>query len=288
MQKRTRQFGGVRMPEHLSEALAHALLSQENIDLNIVEETGSTNDDLKAIARRRAFERPYFLSAKRQTCGRGTQGRCWHTASLSLLFSLGIGLQAGAVQGLLSIAVGLGVADAARNFGLGVQLKWPNDIWTARGKAGGILCETVRDPYGDTSLIIGVGCNLKIDAGGMTTNGWPITDLAQAGGGLLVESTTSRTAFLCGMVLAILSRFDRLMAGDMQTLLADWAVADAFFGREVCWTSCIGSEEQRGIDRGIDSLGRLIIEPLSSNAEISKERLFLSGELSALTNQRNG
>lgn len=275
------------MQEHLSAALADALLAHEDVDVCIVDETGSTNDDLKAAARRRAFSRPHLLAAARQTAGRGTQGRRWRTAELSLLFSLGLGLEERAAAGLLAVAAGLGVAEASRNFGLDVRLKWPNDIWAADGKAGGILCETVRDPSGVASLVVGVGCNLRIaSVGGTTTNGWPVTDLAAAGGALLAESVNSRTAYLCGLVQAILGSIRRLQAGDAHAVMEDWAAFDAFFGREVRWTPREGGGvERRGIDRGIDAHGRLIIEPLGEDGSRTQGLLFLSGELSALTNR---
>ena len=62
--------------------------SVESFDVCVVEETGSTNDDMKTYARSSRVSRPLVLEAKHQTMGRGTRGRGWKSPEGCLAFSL--------------------------------------------------------------------------------------------------------------------------------------------------------------------------------------------------------
>jgi BirA family biotin operon repressor/biotin-[acetyl-CoA-carboxylase] ligase len=48
------------------------------------------------------------------------------------------------------------VAEAAEDFGIRAQIKWPNDIWIGRRKAAGILVEA-----GSGFAIVGIGININ-------------------------------------------------------------------------------------------------------------------------------
>jgi BirA family transcriptional regulator, biotin operon repressor / biotin---[acetyl-CoA-carboxylase] ligase len=96
---------------------------------------------------------------EQQTAGRGQHGRTWQspqgvlTASFileSVLLS-GFSLAAGlavifAVEDLISDLVGK------------LQLKWPNDLYVAERKLGGILCEAKGQ-----KLVIGIGLNCRAE-----------------------------------------------------------------------------------------------------------------------------
>lgn len=260
--------------------LAERLLAGTGIEIVLLNETGSTNDDLKGRARQHAFEHPVLEVAYAQRAARGTKGRGWRTVESGLYFSLGIPIDQ--QRGLSAIVAGLAVVSAARRFGIELYLKWPNDLWADGGKAGGILCEAVRDRGGLLSLVIGIGCNLKTSQAAVTTNGWPVRDFCSVGGEALLTSAETRTTFLAAIVLSLLERFEELSEGGLD-MREDWASADAFFGRSVVWTND-GKEVQRGIDRGIDKEGRLMLEPLNGVGEGTGHCCLLSGELCALKN----
>ena len=151
--------------------------SVESFDVRVVEETGSTNDDMKMHARSSRVSRPLVLEAKHQTMGRGTRGRGWKSPEGCLAFSLLLPFSMIRVPvSLVAIAVGMGVCSALRDAGRFACIKWPNDVWFEGGKCGGILCESVKDADGRSVLIAGVGLN-RDGAAERTTNGWPISGL---------------------------------------------------------------------------------------------------------------
>lgn len=273
------------MTAFFSEALARRLLADELCAVSVVEETGSTNDDLKEMARLQAPRVPVLLVAQEQSAPRGTKGRAWIPPEAGLYFSVALPLPR--LCGLSAVAVGLAVTDASRSFGLDVGLKWPNDIWVAGGKAGGILCEAVQDDAGRWTLVAGIGCNLSIGAKHavmQTTSGWPIQDFRSAGGALLQTDEAARTAFVAACTRHIVERVRSLSNERANAVIReDWAKADAFFGQVVHWCDGIHSDIRIGIDRGIDDEGRLMMEPIGPDASNRrKDWLCLSGELCSL------
>ena len=103
--------------------------SVESFDVRVVEETGSTNDDMKTHARSSRVSRPLVLEAKHQTMGRGTRGRGWKSPEGCLAFSLLLPFSMIRVPvSLVAIAVGMGVCSALRDAGRFACIKWPNDV----------------------------------------------------------------------------------------------------------------------------------------------------------------
>jgi BirA family biotin operon repressor/biotin-[acetyl-CoA-carboxylase] ligase len=131
------------------------------IDLQMVAETGSTNADLLKAAGQ--LHEPTLLIAERQTAGKGRAGRTWHAEpGATLTFSLAwkFALQPHALAGL-PLVVGVAIAETLMQFGVDVQLKWPNDILLDGDKMAGVLIETTSSK-GDNALwaVIGIGLNV--------------------------------------------------------------------------------------------------------------------------------
>jgi BirA family biotin operon repressor/biotin-[acetyl-CoA-carboxylase] ligase len=117
--------------------------------VEVLPQVDSTNSELMRRARLGQTE-PVLLVAERQTAGRGRLGRQWQSqAGESLTFSLGMLLQPADWAGL-SLAVGVALAEALH---ADIRLKWPNDLWLADRKLGGILIETAM-PVGPVSGVI--------------------------------------------------------------------------------------------------------------------------------------
>lgn len=119
------------------------------------------------------------VSADDQTSGHGRLGRSWTGApGQSLMVSFATVLPRGLVadparNGWLQMMAGVAALDAlndavrgARPIGVdaALMLKWPNDVFCAGAKLGGILCELVPFDERRCGLIIGVGVNLRIPA----------------------------------------------------------------------------------------------------------------------------
>jgi BirA family transcriptional regulator, biotin operon repressor / biotin---[acetyl-CoA-carboxylase] ligase len=126
--------------------------------VEVLPQVDSTSTELMRRARAGRTE-PILLVAEHQTAGRGRLGRSWQSApGDSLTFSLGLLLAPQDWSGL-SLAVGVAVADALHP---DIRLKWPNDLWVADRKLGGILIETAApgDPAQPRFTVVGIGLNL--------------------------------------------------------------------------------------------------------------------------------
>lgn len=234
-------------------------LSHHNLLARAVAETGSTNDDLKAAARENALTSPTVLVAQRQTAGRGTRGRSWTTPHKALLFSLALPNLAETFDWAhLPLASGMACVAAARRFNLDLRLKWPNDLWFAGGKTGGILCERVHN-----TAIVGIGINLSQPPVYKTTQGWAVSAV-DCDGRLDVQ------AFLTAILEELMT------PPNAARILADWPAADAFFGQAVSIKTPAG-RLTRGRSCGINLSGAYVLQCSDGRA-----RSFTDGALSGL------
>lgn len=127
-----------------------------------VDQTGSTNDDLKALARQGA---PHgtVLIADRQSDGHGRMGRAFHSpGGVGIYFSILLrpDCQPGQLMHL-TCATAVAMCDAveqAASFRPGI--KWTNDLVCGKHKLGGILTELGLSAKGGVDYaIIGIGIN---------------------------------------------------------------------------------------------------------------------------------
>ncbi len=131
-----------------------------------LEQTGSTNADaLDAAMRGEASG--LWISAKRQTSGKGSRGRQWISQEGNLFASLLLRDVAPEkhlpeLTFVAALAVRAAIAQLFANSGRHavVSLKWPNDILIGGKKTSGILLESHMT--GDSrAVVIGIGVNCK-------------------------------------------------------------------------------------------------------------------------------
>jgi BirA family biotin operon repressor/biotin-[acetyl-CoA-carboxylase] ligase len=126
-----------------------------------LDETDSTNAE--ASRRAEAGERgPLWITARRQTAGRGRRGRAWSSESGNLAATLLMTTNRPPVQAAqITFVAALAVADLIDAFTVGGgAIKWPNDVLIDGAKASGILVESGPHPEGGLWLAIGIGVNL--------------------------------------------------------------------------------------------------------------------------------
>ncbi len=223
-------------------------------------ECDSTNSEL---IRRAASGAPSGLVVvcDHQLAGRGRRGRSWLSApDASLTFSLLWKLTPARSVSGLSLAVGLAVAEALDTLGLaGVGLKWPNDIWLADAKLGGILIETTQ---GSEALVIGIGLNLRQNPAWDLQTGRAVASIES--GGLLVR----REAVLAAILRQLAPTLDGFAREGFMPFRERWNARNAFAGKMVELAG--DSERSAGICLGADDTGALLLDtpagPLSFSA----------------------
>jgi BirA family biotin operon repressor/biotin-[acetyl-CoA-carboxylase] ligase len=123
--------------------------------ISTVAETGSTNDDLAALASEGVPE-GLWLRAERQTGGRGRQGRTWVSPTGNLYASTLVRLRGGDPPApTLALAAAVALHEVASAYHGGVGIKWPNDLLAGSAKLAGILLEREGD-----AVVAGFGVNL--------------------------------------------------------------------------------------------------------------------------------
>ena len=254
--------------------------------LDVLAQTGSTNDDLLAAARAGVAEGA-VLVAEHQTRGRGRQGRQWVSRTGSAL-TFSVLLRPAAVppadRGWLPLLTGVAVARALRQVaGVDAALKWPNDVLADGAKLAGILAEQAGE-----AIVIGVGLNVAATRDELPPPGpgaLPPTSLAllaartdRAEAGLAVRPArpsgrAGRTALLVGILAELedwYRRWTRPSPGDAEGsgLRAEYLSCSATIGRAVR-VELPGGTVLTGTASGIDPVGRLIVDTAAGPAAVS-------------------
>lgn len=235
-------------------------------------ETVSTNNDALSL---RAAPAGTLVVAERQSGGRGRLGREW-------LSPPGVGLYCSlllrprlALADLpkLTLAAGLATSRAVGAVtGLRPLLKWPNDLWLAEKKIGGILAEA-RFEQGGAVVVLGIGLNVNT-----TPESFP-PDLLEKATSLLIHSGRefARSALLATLWDEVMTVVARLEREGFAGILADWRERDATLGRELEWLTHSG-RVVKGISLGPDQEGLLQIR--DGGGQIHE---VISGDISLAT-----
>src|SRR5262249_12382012 len=140
---------------------------------------GSTNAEALRLAREGGHG-PLWVTAERQTAGRGRRGRAWISSTGNLHASLLLTEPTAAehwpqLSFVAALAAHDAVVEAEADLNRLLGIKWPNDLLLAGAKLGGILIE---GESGISAVAVGIGVNC---ASHPTETDFPATDLAPAG-----------------------------------------------------------------------------------------------------------
>ncbi|HEU5040404.1 MAG TPA: biotin--[acetyl-CoA-carboxylase] ligase [Gemmatimonadales bacterium] len=121
----------------------------------------STMDRLHDLAESGAPAGTVVVAAE-QTAGRGSRGRRWQSPPGGLWMSILLRPARDGTE-LLSLRAGLAIAEALErsDSGLGIGIKWPNDLMWRDRKIGGLLCEARWTGSAPAWTAVGVGLNLR-------------------------------------------------------------------------------------------------------------------------------
>jgi BirA family transcriptional regulator, biotin operon repressor / biotin---[acetyl-CoA-carboxylase] ligase len=255
------------------EAIKRALGPADSVRIEVVEQTGSTNDDLLELARLAAPATPTVLVAMHQFAGRGRHGRRWHDArGRALLFSVVTGWMSDpTAASAVTLACGISVAETLRLRGIEAKLKWPNDLLLSGRKLGGILTELAFDSHGRASLVVGVGVNLSLDPETRVAIDQPAAALDERVAEARLAS--EREIWIAQLVRAVLAAIERFEREGFAPFRARFEGLFAYTGRPVVVTQG-GVLALSGVPVGVDEAGRLL---LSTDAGV---QAVASGELS--------
>lgn len=190
----------------------------------LLAECGSTNDEAARLARAGARHGTVVI-AERQRAGRGRDGHVWSSPAGGLWMSAVLRPSLPLVDvPPMTLAIGIGVCEAARQAGVAAVLKWPNDVlvYPARQaepgrlhsgakKLAGVLVEAQSQGNKLDAVIVGIGINLNNEVPEHAIS------LAEARG-----EAIDREAFL-GSLLASVERWvDRYVASGIEAIIPAW------------------------------------------------------------------
>lgn len=242
--------GAIDAPEGV--ALAHAARLDVSC-VEIVAETGSTNQDLMRRPVAPGRPSPRVLVARHQRAGRGRRGRAWLSEAVDSL-TMSVSLErardaaAPALTGL-SLAFGVALAEVAARHAQGIALKWPNDLLRDGRKCAGMLVET-RWIGERERVVVGVGLNWRLPPSLGAS-------LPQAGGLFDALPPAALRERIAGEIArALIDAATRFFVAGFGDCAARWARFDALAGRELV-VFADGVAPVPGTAEGVDSNGAL-------------------------------
>ena len=222
-----------------------------------LEETGSTNDDLKKMARQGA---PHgtVLVADRQSVGHGRMGRSFHSpGGVGIYFSILLRPQCAPGELMhLTCATAVAMCEAVEKAtGLRPGIKWTNDLVHGRRKLGGILTELGFTAKGGVDYaIIGIGINCCQQEADFPED---IRNIAAS-----LSMVTGRDIDRAAVIAAMMESLHRMDAG---LLTEKAAILDAYrkacitIGQEISLLR-VGEPVRHGKAVDMDDDGALIVE----------------------------
>tara|TARA_Y100000758_G_scaffold288201_1_gene240115 strand:- start:126 stop:1088 length:963 start_codon:yes stop_codon:yes gene_type:complete len=196
--------------------------------------------------------------AEYQSSGRGRQNRTWISP-----FASGICLSvyqqvtyANFPVGL-SVFIGIELIKCLKKLGLRrLRIKWPNDLYFKERKLGGLLVEMHQSNSDILVANVGLGINYKLPEKESWTENvdFKPIDLSQIKGSSHLNRNLLAAHFINSITNSLLS-----FNGDSLNITqSDWRNLDMLFNKEL--KIQVGSQIIRGINKGIDGEGRLILE----------------------------
>jgi BirA family biotin operon repressor/biotin-[acetyl-CoA-carboxylase] ligase len=239
------------------------------VTFHLLEKTGSTNDWLLNQLHCGMHSGTACLT-EHQTSGRGTRGRQWLSPyGSNLYFSLYWHFQCGPVElGGLSLAMAAVVARALANVGAeDVKIKWPNDIYTSKGKLGGILIDMTAEVTGPSHVVIGVGLNLGMPVKHRAEIEQSVADL----GDTVLSGVLDRNQLAALMINAVASGCQQFASEGFTAFREDWLAQDMVMGRQVKLIN--GDQVTMGEACGVNDIGAIELQTESGRL------VFSSGEV---------
>jgi BirA family biotin operon repressor/biotin-[acetyl-CoA-carboxylase] ligase len=226
--------------------------SAAGVRLLAFDEIDSTNAE--ALRLLRQGERgPLWLTAQRQSAGRGRRGRQWVSVPGNLHASLlltdpGPAENWPQLSFVAALAVHDAVVEVAPDIRSLLELKWPNDLLLSGAKFAGILIEGEGgEEAGAVAIGIGVNCTAH-----PAEAAYPATDLAAGG------ARVTAAALFAALSVKMPGRLAQWNRGNgFATIRADWLARAAGLGDTI--RIALADRELAGRFAGLDNAGCLVL-----------------------------
>ena len=225
----------------------------------LLTETSSTNDVAREQARKGA-RGGFMVAASRQTTGRGRLGRGWesppdHGLYVSILLRPDLPLTE---AGHLTILSSVATVDAIETVsGLRPQIKWPNDLVAGGLKLAGLLIETERKGDRLAFAVIGIGVNVRQEAGDFSPD---VRRLATS-----LHLATGRMYRRADLLVALLQALERRLSRPFDEAREAWTASSLTLGQRVTLTTVHGRKHGQAL--GLDESGALLLRGDSGEVE---------------------
>jgi BirA family transcriptional regulator, biotin operon repressor / biotin---[acetyl-CoA-carboxylase] ligase len=218
------------------------------VEMRVIAHDTISSTNAEALRLARAGERgPLWITAKRQTAGRGRRGRTWVSEVGNLYATLLItDACAPDLAPQLSFVAALAVHDSVARFveNRRLALKWPNDGLIDGRKFAGVLIEGEG-----TAIAVGIGINCAHHPAGTA---FPATDLAAA------RIAVTPDELLAALSNAMTGRLALWHRGQgFAAIRGDWH--DRAFAMGETIRVSLPEGEREGRFEGIDDMGRMLL-----------------------------
>lgn len=233
--------------------------------VHLFSRVGSTNDVARRLADAGAPAWTVVL-ADEQTAGRGRGGKGWASApGLGIWLSVVLRPDALPAPGLLPVLVGLAAAEAVAPFArpATAQVKWPNDLYLAGRKAGGVLCEGAWEEERPGAVVVGVGLNVGHSPGDFPPEVRDLATSLRIAAGWAPPRGEVAGALLAALRPVVTRPPERLSGA----LLERFCARDFLAGRQV---RVSGAEDLVGLAMGVTPEGALLLRDVGGRLRVVK------------------
>jgi BirA family biotin operon repressor/biotin-[acetyl-CoA-carboxylase] ligase len=222
----------------------------QDCDIHIFESIDSTNAYLKTHSSKKKY---HICIAEKQTAGKGRFGRPWTSPfGQNIYCSIKYTIQkdASEVSGL-SLAIGLAVIQAIESLivPIGLQIKWPNDVFYKGAKLAGISMDIRAESNAQTEIIIGVGINTNmLEDGGDIGRNWSSLQIIK---GVYID----RNKVITYLLQSIMDTLETFKKQGLTAFIEQYHQYDYLKDKHITLTS--GKFQYSGIALGINENGHL-------------------------------
>jgi BirA family transcriptional regulator, biotin operon repressor / biotin---[acetyl-CoA-carboxylase] ligase len=226
--------------------------SAAGVRLLAYDEIDSTNAEALRL-KRQGQHGPLWITAEKQSAGRGRRGRNWISVPGNLHASLlltdpGPAEHWPQLSFVAALAVHDAVVEVAPEVRPMLELKWPNDLLLSGAKFAGILIEGEGSEE-EGAVAIGIGINCTAHPAEAV---YPATDLAAGG------AQVSAAALFAALSVKMPGRLAQWNLGNgFATIRADWLARAAGLGKNI--RVGLADRELAGRFEGLDDDGCLVL-----------------------------